>query len=159
MRGLPRLIAPLLVLAAVAAGCGGGESDGAAGSTPGSQVRAYLAAFERGDGRAACALLTPEARAGVPHLSDDIEAPDCEHAIRELARTTERLRSPRISVDVQGERATARIASTRPPYQSQALLREQNGSWRIAFPPAVLQRYKTPPGIPSELDENGKKPG
>ena len=142
MRRLPLTAALLL---AAAAGCGGGNGGGGSnagsGSGPEQQVRAYLAAFARGDGRAACALLTPQARAGVPHLSQDIKSPDCERAIRELSRASERLRSPSVSVDVNGDRATAKIASSKPPYQSQALLEKEGGTWRIAFPPAVLQRY------------------
>jgi hypothetical protein len=152
-----RLSLSAVLLLAAAAGCGGGGSSGGAESGPEKQVRAYLAAFARGDGRAACGLLTPQARAGVPHLSEDIRSPDCERAIRELARTSERLPSPSVSVDVNGDRATAKIANTKPPYQSQALLEKADGRWRIAFPPAVLQRYKSPPGIPSDLPKRRKK--
>ena len=159
MRELPRLIAALLVAALAQAGCGGdgGEASEPSEATPKAQVRAYLTAFESGDGAAACALLTPEARTGVPHLSDDIRAPDCEGAIRELARTSERLRAPRISVRVEGTSATAKIVNRNPPYESEALLRKDANGWRIAYPPALLQRYKTPPGIPSELGENGRR--
>jgi hypothetical protein len=145
------------VLVGAVAGCGGGGSNGGADSAAEKQVRAYLSAFARGDGRAACALLTPQARAGVPHLSEDIKAPDCERAIRELARTSERLRSANVSIDLRGDRATASITSSHPPYQSQALLERDDGHWRIAFPPAVLQRYESPPGIPSEQGGTGQK--
>jgi hypothetical protein len=150
MRGLPQVAAaPVLVL--LVAGCGGGSSSPATRSTAGpkDQVRAYLAAFARGDGKAACALLTPAARSGVPSLSDDLESPDCEGAIGELSRASERLRTPHVSVTVDGDQATARITSKRPPYQSQVLLRKGDDGWRIAFPPAILQRFKSPPGITS----------
>ena len=146
MRGLPALVALGLVL--TAAGCGGGGASRAA-RTPEAQVRAYLAAFARGDGKAACALLTPEAQNGVPSLSDDLRSPDCPGAIAELSRTSERIRAPKVAVFVGGDRATAKITSRRPRYQSQVLLHKENGVWRIAFPPAILQRYKTPPGIPN----------
>jgi hypothetical protein len=149
---LPRLTAALLVAALAAPACGGGDgSSGASDVSPKDQLRAYLAAFARGDGPAACAHLTPQARAGVPHLSDDITSPDCEGAIRELSRTSERLRSPRISVHIRGDQANATVTSRRPPYRSEVLLRKEADGWRIAFPPAILQRYKSPPGIPSDL--------
>jgi hypothetical protein len=148
MRRLPQVaIGAVLVL--VAAGCGGGDNSHANGSPAGpkDQVLAYLAAFSRGDGKAACALLTPVARDGVPSLSDDLRSPDCEGAIAELSRSSEHLRAPHVSVTVDGDRATARITNKRPAYQSQVLLRKGGDGWRIAFPPAILQRYKTPPGI------------
>jgi hypothetical protein len=160
LRRLPQVGALLLAAGAVASGCGG--DGGNASRVPDdvsakNQVAAYLAAFNRGDGRSACALLTPEARAGVPSLADQIQAPDCEGAIRELARIGAHLRSPRISVEVGGDRAIAKVVSRRPPYQSDVLLRKEGGAWRIAFPPALLERYRTPPGIPSELGRRGRK--
>jgi hypothetical protein len=151
MRRLPQ-VAIGLALVLVMPGCGGGESSHANGSSAGpkDQVRAYLAAFARGDGKAACALLTPEAKDGVPSLSDDLESPDCEGAIGELSRASERLRAPHVSVTVDGDRATARITNRRPVYQSQVLLRKGDDGWRIAFPPAILQRFKSPPRIKSD---------
>ena len=149
MRGLPHL-AVALALVLVVAGCGGGGSDGTgSGPTPKDQIHAYLAAFARGDGKAACALLTPEAKNGVPSLSDDLKSPDCEGAIGELSRASERLRAPRISVSTEGDIATGKITNRRPPYQSDVLLRREDDGWRIAFPPALLQRFKSPPGIPN----------
>jgi len=150
MLGLPKVALALALVLAVA-GCGGGGGSDATGSapTPKDQIRAYLAAFARGDGKAACALLTPEAKNGVPSLSDDLKSPDCEGAIGELARTSERLRAPRISVSIEGDMATAKITNSRPPYQSDVLLRREDDGWRIAFPPALLQRFKSPPGIPN----------
>jgi hypothetical protein len=154
MRGLPQ-VAILLVAGAVAGGCGSshGSSDS---SRPGeasahAQVAAYLSAFNRGDGRSACSLLSAEAKGGVRNLSTHNTAPDCATAIRELSRVSEHIRSPRISVRVQGTRATAKVRSKRPPYQSDVLLREDHGDRQIAYPPALVERYKTPPGIPSEL--------
>ena len=136
MRGLPQVAIVLLAAGAAASGCGGGKGgDGSASSGAASakaQLSAYLAAFNRGDGRAACALLTPQAKAGVPGLSDRIRAPDCDGAIRELSRRGEHLRSPKISVRVDGEPAIAEIRNRRPPYQSDVLLQKQDGGWRIA---------------------------
>lgn len=148
MRGLPGVAVPFALVLAVA-GCGGGGSSHStsAAAGPKDQVRAYLAAFSRGDGKAACALLTPEAKSGVPSLSNDLKSPDCEGAIAELASRSERLRAPRISVSVEGDRATAKITNRHPPYQSQVLLRKENDGWRIAFPPALLEQFKSPPGI------------
>jgi hypothetical protein len=141
------------------AGCGGGgeRSKPAGASSPKEQITKYLVAFNRGDGPAACAVLTPPARAGVPHLSDQIQSPDCEGAIRELSRKSEHLPAPRISVRLQGDRAIGSIKNARPPYQSDVLLTRQDGEWRIAYPPALLERYKTPPGIPSDLPGSKKK--
>jgi hypothetical protein len=154
MRGLPQ-VAILLVVGAVTGGCGG-RHDSHDSSRPDeaaarAQVAAYLSAFNRGDGRSVCSLLTSQAKAGVPHLSDRIHAPDCAGAIRELSRVSEHVRSPHISVRVHGTRATAKVRSKRPPYQSDVLLRAEDGGWQIAFPPALVERFKTPPGIPSEL--------
>jgi hypothetical protein len=147
---MPGLVALSVALAATGCGGGGGGSEAAgAGRGPAAQGRAYLAAFSRGDGKAACALLTPEARNGVPSLSDDIHSPDCAGAISELSRASERLRSPKITASAGGDRATAKITSRRPGYQSQVLLRKEGDVWRIAFPPAIVQRYKSPPGIPN----------
>jgi hypothetical protein len=152
VRGLPQVAALLLAAGAVAGGCGGG-GDGSAREPDDvavkNQVTAYLAAFNRGDGRTACALLTAEARTGVPSLADEIQAPDCEGAIRELARISAHVRSPRISVEVGGDRATAHVVGKRPPYRSDILLHRDGERWLIAFPPALLERYRTPPGIPS----------
>jgi hypothetical protein len=152
--GLPR-IAVLLLAALGTAGCGsggdGGGSKQAGGPSPKAQIANYLLAFNRGDGASACAALTPQARTGVPHLSNQIKSPDCEGAIRELSRISEHLRAPRVSVRLQGDRAVGKIRNTQPPFQSDLLLTRQDGEWRIAYPPAVLERYKTPPGIPSDL--------
>ena len=117
MPRLPQII-PLLLGAAAVAGCGANGGHGSAPATVTSakkQVALYLAAFDHGDGKAACALLTPKAQAGVPHLSDQLKSPDCEGAIRELARASERLRAPRITVREQGDQAIAKIRNTHLP--------------------------------------------
>jgi hypothetical protein len=158
VRGLPRVA--ILLLALTLAACGGGGGGGSQQADGGSakkQLADYLAAFNRGDGPTACALLTQQARAGVPHLSNRINAPDCEGAVRELARVSEHLRAPQISVRVEGKRAIAKVRNKRPPYQSDVLLYKEDAGWRIAFPPALLERYKTPPGIPSDLPKDRNK--
>ena len=80
MRELPRVAkraAVLLAVAIVAGGCGDNGSSGGSSRTDEvsakQQVANYFAAFNRGDGTAACALLTPQAEAGVPSLSDRVE--------------------------------------------------------------------------------------
>jgi hypothetical protein len=162
VRGLSR-VAALALAAGVAAGGCGGDDRAPESSTKDSakesaqQVADYLAAFGRGDGASACALLTPQAAAGVRSLSDEIDAPDCEGAIAELARIAERIRAPRISVSVNGERAVAKVTSKRPPYRTEVLLTKQDGEWRLAVPPAILQRYSTPPGIPDETGAHGRR--
>jgi hypothetical protein len=140
----------LLVLLAVAiTACG--SSTRASNSSPRKQVLLYLAAFNRGDGKAACSMLTPQAQAGVPHLSNKLTAPDCAGAIKELSHLSEPLRAPTVTVREQGDQAVAKVRNKRPPYQSDVLLDKQGGGWLIAYPPAVLERYKSPPGIKSEL--------
>ena len=155
MPGLPRVTAVAAVAIALGAGgCGRGDDSGGSAAGDGAsakqQLSAYFTAFNRGDGAAACALLTAEAQAGVRSLSDRISAPDCEGAIAELSRIGEHIRAPRIAVDVNGERAVAKVTSRRPAYRSDALLVKQEGAWRIAYPPALLERYTSPPGIPDE---------
>ena len=140
MQRLSRVAVCVLAVAAVA-GCGSGGG-GSAQASPQRLVALYIAAFNRGDGKAACALLTPQAQEGVPHLSNDITSPDCEGAIRELSRLSEPIGAPRISVREQGNQAVAVIRNRRPVYQSQALLSRQDGGWLIAFPPALLERYR-----------------
>jgi hypothetical protein len=140
VQGLPRL-APFALAVVALAGCGSGGG-GSAQSSPQKLVALYIADFNRGDGKAACALLTSQAQAGVPHLSNDITSPDCEGAVGELSRLSEPLRAPRIAIRQQGNQAVAVIKSRRPPYQSQALLDHQDGGWLIAFPPALLEHYR-----------------
>jgi hypothetical protein len=148
MRGLPRLGA--LGVAIALAGCGGGGSrPTGAGSSPAAQIRAYLAAVARGDGKTACALLTPEARSGLPSLSEKLHSPDCAGEVAELSRLSEPLHAPRVEVDAGDDRATGTITSRRPPYRTQVLLRREGGVWLIAFPPALVERYKARPGIPN----------
>jgi hypothetical protein len=150
VRRLPPLAALALV---VLGGCGGGGDSGA--KVPDDvaargQLAAYLAAFYRGDGKAACALLTSRAQTGLRGESLRIKPPDCAGAIRELASTSRRLHSPKIGVRVSGDRASATVRAARPAYQSGALLQKQNGKWLIAYPPGLLQKY---------VGKGGVKPG
>jgi hypothetical protein len=114
------------------------------------QLAAYLAAFYRGDGEAACALLTSQGQAGLRTESLRATSPGCADTVRELSRTSRRLRSPRIGVQVKGDRATATVRATHPSYQSGALLEKQDGKWLIAYPPGLLQKY---------VGKGGVKPG
>jgi hypothetical protein len=145
----------LFVLLAAIAVAGCGSSSKAGSSSPRQQVVQYLAAFKRGDGKAACALLTPQARANVPSLSEKLAATDCEGAIKELSQLSEPLRAPTITIRRQGDQAVARIRNRRPPYQSDVLLDNTGGGWQIAYPPALLERYKSPPGIRSDPNSSG----
>jgi hypothetical protein len=150
VRRLPQ-VAPLALV--VLAGCGG--ANGSSTSVPDNvaarkQVGDYLAAFYRGDGKAACALLTATGQDGLRRESLSTGTPSCADTVRELSSTSRRLRSPRIQVVVKGDRATATVRATRPPYQSGVLLEKSGGKWLIAYPPGLLQKY---------VGKGGVKPG
>ena len=87
-------------------------------------------------------MLTPQAAAGVPHLSDKLTSPDCEGAIKELSHLSEPLPAPTVTVREQGNQAVAVIRNRRPAYESQTLLDRRGNGWLIAFPPALLERYR-----------------
>jgi hypothetical protein len=150
VRRLPQVAALGLV---ALAGCGGGGSSGT--SVPDDvaarkQLAGYLDAFYRGDGNAACARLTGAGQAGVRSESLRSSPPGCADTVKELSSTSRRLHAPRIRVVVSGNRATATIRATRPPYQSGALLQKTGGKWLIAYPPGLLQKY---------VGKGGVKPG
>jgi hypothetical protein len=147
VRRLPQVAALALV---VLAGCG--ESGPAVPDDVAARkvLGDYLTAFYRGDGEAACALLTPNGNAGLRTESLRTGSPSCPDTIKELSSTSRRLRSPRVGVQVKGNRATATIRSRRPAYDSGALLEKSDGKWLIAYPPGLLQKY---------VGKGGVKPG
>jgi hypothetical protein len=137
------------------AGCGGDEdasSRSAAGTTdPQVLVTRYFTALARGDGTAVCGLLTVAAQREMTQLPEGERARSCEGAVAQLGRESLPVRHPRLQdFRASGPTATARITSKDPPYDSGVLLREEGGGWRIAYPPAVLSRFRTPPGIKPE---------
>lgn len=143
---------PLLAVAALLAPAGCGGSKSSAPSVPDDvavqrQVAAYLAAFERGNGNLACALLTSAGQAGLRSESERVTPSGCADTVKELSSTSRRLHSPRIDVQLRGSKATATVRSRRPPYDSGVLLEKHDGKWLIAYPPGLLQKYVGPGGV------------
>ena len=147
-----------LVASAALASCGGGE-DETSGTTATSDdaeivVRRYFAAFARGDARTACALMTKVAQRGTQQLPPGELADSCEGATKELRRDAIVVPRPQVrDVRISGDRATARVTSKDPPFDSAVLLRRDDGGWRIAFPVAVVSKLEGPPGIRPHDDE------
>jgi hypothetical protein len=150
------------LVAVALAGCGG-DDDGSGDTTtdprPGSaqrDVRAavdeYVAALAGGDPAAMCAVLTDRAKAAVKEFlpSTDTSA-GCEDVARRLARRSVPLRRVKVDrISVSGQVATARINSRRPAYESEVQLTNEDGGWKISYPPGVLEKFSTPPGVPIE---------
>jgi hypothetical protein len=137
------------------AGCGADEdatpSSSAATADPQALVTRYFAALAEGDGATACGLLTDAAQQEMKQLPEGERAGSCEQSVAQLARDSLRIRRPRLrDLRVSGQTATGRITSKDPPYESGVLLRREDGGWKIAYPPAVLSRFRTPPGIKPE---------
>jgi hypothetical protein len=162
-----RALGLALVVSAALASCGDEQKDRqedgaapvAAGSDPEVVVDRYFAALARGDARAVCGLLTAAGRQALTQLPEGERPATCEGAAKKLGRDTLPIRQLRLQ-DFQpsGRTATARITSDRPPYDSGVLL-EMDEGWRIAYPPAVLSKFDTPPGIRphEEEEEHGRR--
>jgi hypothetical protein len=139
------------------AGCGeekDASSSSAGAADPQALVTRYFAALAGGDGTTACGLLTAAAGQEMTQLPEGERAGSCEEAAAQLARESLPVRRPRLQdLRVSGPTATAQITSKDPPYDSGVLLRREGGRWKIAYPPAVLSRFKTPPGIKEEKHE------
>jgi hypothetical protein len=141
-------------------GCGGDDGEtpgsGAATADPQTLVTRYFEALGEGDGALACGLLTEAAQEEMIQLPEGERAGSCEEAVAQLAKTTLRVRSPRLrDLRPSGQTATATITSRRPQYSSGVLLRREGGGWKIAYPPAVLSRFTSPPGIRPETHDRG----
>jgi hypothetical protein len=155
----PRAYTAIAVIAlCTLAGCGGDKdasSPSAAGTTdPQALVTRYFAALAAGDGTTACGLLTVAAQQELQQLPEGERARSCEEAVAQLGRESLPVRHPRLQdLRASGPTATAQITSKDPPYDSGVLLRREGGGWKIAYPPAVLSRFKTPPGIKEEKHE------
>jgi hypothetical protein len=154
------VIGAALAAAAAVISCGDEQQDDHASATAATSdradrvVRRYFAAFARGDGRAACGLMTNVAREGLRQLPEGKTPRSCEEAVTVLRRSSLTSARPRVGeLQVAGRRATARVTSKQPPYDNSVLLRRDRQGWKIAFPPAVLNRFDTPPGIRPHDDE------
>jgi len=153
-----RAIGVALVASAALASCGDGQDEPSATATTSDDaeivVRRYFAAFARGDARAACALMTNVAQRGMQQLPPGERAHSCEQATRQLRRDAIVASHPRIQdLRISGATATARVTSKDPPYDSGVVLHRDDGGWKIAFPLAVVSRFKGPPGIRPHADE------
>ena len=108
-----RIAALTLLVAAAIAGCGGEDPAGAKDVT-----RDFLAALERGDEDAACAALSPGARAA---LQSDEEAP-CPEALASLGLDSGEVTSAQVYV------TQARVALSNGQY---AFLGRTSSGWRL----------------------------
>src|SRR3954469_18674896 len=125
--------AVLVVLAALAGGCGGGNSDG----NPGKVVHAYFEAVASGDGDAACAQLTGDARRSVvdyiAQQLPEVGATTCTQAMQAIADNlggdeASTLKKAKVTdTKIDGDTATVSIeGATRD-----ATLRRTDGTWYI----------------------------
>jgi hypothetical protein len=159
-----------LVLTGAVGACGGSDDNGGttgAGRQPAGgsaqtkgngsardqieqTVREFVSALNAADGDRACPLLTNNGEgvlAGV--LPSDQADRDCKEVIKRVGgRWTDLQRYRVTKVTPAGERATARIISRRPRYESDLLLVVADGGWKITYPPAVLEKVPRPPGVP-----------
>ena len=153
---LVSIVLAAIVLASCGDDYGGGD---ASQSEPGSAerdvhrvVESYLAALADGSGGSVCRSLTEQGREALTSfLPSDQESLPCDQAAKRVARISAPLRRPRVeSISVSGSRATARVRSSKPVYDSGVLLARVNGAWLIAFPPGLLEKLSGPPGVPVE---------
>jgi hypothetical protein len=168
VRGWTTAVAAAIVAAAALASCGrdGGEdgsskhAEGASGPAPEVVLSRYYAALARGDGRTACALLTPAARDAMKELPEGSRASSCVGAVALLARSDIPLRDVQVAdLQVSGTQATARVTSRTPAYESGVLLSRGAAGWRLAYPPGGVSKFDTPPGIKPHEDDDHKRRG
>ncbi len=148
--------------ALVLAGCGGDDPGAGATATeprPGAaqrDVRAavdeYVDALAGDDPAAMCEVLTDRAKAAVKgFLPSTDSSAGCPEVARKLARQSVPLRRVKVDrISVSGRVATARINSRRPAYESAVQLINEDGGWKISYPPGVVEKFRTPPGVPIE---------
>jgi hypothetical protein len=150
-----------IVLAAIVlAGCGDDNSAGnAPRSEPGTAQRTvrqvvedYVAGLAEGRAEPVCRSLSEQGRKALTSfLPSDQESLPCAQAAKRVARISAPLRHPRVEgISVSGSRATARVRSTKPAYDSGVLLTRVNGAWLIAFPPGMVEELSGAPGVPVE---------
>ena len=113
-------------------------------------IRQYVAALSGGDPAKACEVLTSRAQAALAaFLPSTDDSADCEEVARRVARRSVALKRVRVSgISVRGTTATARVTSRDPPFDSEVLLSSEDGRWKIGYPPGLLEKYRTPPGVP-----------
>ena len=158
---LVAIVLTTIVLAGCGDDYGGGDTSQA---KPGSAqrdvrrvVESYLAALAEGRPQSVCRSLNKQGRSALASfLPSDQESLPCDQAAKRVARRSVPLRRPRVeSISVSGSRATARVRSRKPAYDSGVLLAKVNGAWLIAFPPGLVEKLSGAPGVPIHSDEPG----
>jgi hypothetical protein len=102
-------------------------------------VDSYVRAFARGDGKAACGMLTEAARLAVVGMAEKIGATDCPSAMektRQIGGSEVRAIARKIrvgKVDVDG--STARVTLRSAGQDSVAELERVGSDWKIASLP------------------------
>jgi hypothetical protein len=165
MTGWLRATGAATVAAVALASCGG-DGNGADDATrarsatvapPEVVLRRYYTALGRADAATACALMTPAAQEAMTELPEGRRARSCGHAVALLARADVALRAVEVhDLKIRGANATARVTSKSPRYDSGVVLRRDASGWKIAYPPGVVTRFDTPPGVRPHEDE-GKR--
>ena len=114
---------------------GAGDSEAEVEKT----VETYIGAFARGDGKAACDLLTDGARQAVAGVSSRVGAEDCVQAFKrtrelggaQVVRTARRIKVRKVRIDG----ATATVELRAGPQDSVAQLEHVGDSWKISSLP------------------------
>ena len=143
MRTSVRAAAASAVVAAVLAGCGGGDGDKR--PDPERVIAAttdYAHAFGSGDGSKACSLLTPGARDSlVARVSSLVGTRDCAQAMNKLQalagpNVTGQFRTATASSPtVTGDKATATL--TAGGHATQVTLQKSDGDWLLTRAPGL----------------------
>ncbi|MEA2427977.1 MAG: hypothetical protein QOF37_1605 [Thermoleophilaceae bacterium] len=134
----------MLALAATAllvAGCGGANKASDQKQVSGA-VTEFAHAFGKGDGKKACAKLTPAARITfVSRIESIVGTRDCAEAIGKLpalagANVTGPFQTAKVdSVKVSGDTATARIIAA--GHSAPVSLQRSNGEWLLTRVPGT----------------------
>ena len=138
---MKRAISLLLATAALASGCGGG-SKGSDQEQVSSNVTDFAHAFGKGDGKAACALLTNGARTTfVTRIASLVGTRDCAEAIAKLPglagpNVTGPFQTATVSdVKVTGDTASATL--TAAGHSAQVTLEKSDGDWLLTHVPGT----------------------
>jgi Putative lumazine-binding len=158
---LVAIVLTTIVLAGCGDDYGGGDTSRSEPGTAQRDVRRvvedYLAGLAEGRAEPVCRSLSEQGRKALTSfLPSDQESLPCAQAAKRVARRSAPLRRPRVEgISVSGTRATARVRSTKPAYDSGVLLTRVNGAWLIAFPPGLVEELSGAPGVPIHSDEPG----
>ena len=142
---MPRqiLVGAVLIVAVclIPAGCGGEDAEPRPGSTTVTgQVLRYYAALARGNGEAACDVLTEQAAGGFEAVLSGPVSPECEANIEALSRVSVLEGRPRVTrVKRVGEQATAHVTFENPRLESDVVLAREDDVWKLSQLPAVLE--------------------